>query len=174
MFQSPLWIHVPGRRNQQGMVAARIERRADLQGPILNFGRSTSASQTVTTLPQHADGFGAKKVAAVSKTNRLRHVYFFELILNKREFARQSGCVSGNGEVGMGPRVVPDLESHRMDLSHITPAHEVFRISHPVMGDKECGAESKLLQERRYKAPVRFDRIIEREHHQLLRYVGSP
>ncbi len=174
MVESPLRIGISGRRNQQGIVAARIECRPDLQRPILNVGRSASASQAVATLPQHTICFRTKKVAAVSKTNRLGYVYFLQFVLYKREFARQSRRVSRHGEVGMGPRMIADLESHRMDLSHITPGHEIFRIIHPVMGDEEGRSESQFLQKRRNEAAMRFDSIVEREHYQLLWYPRDP
>ena len=174
MLESPLWIRVASRGNQQRIMAARIESRADLQGPVFDLRRSSPARQAVTALDQSREAFRPKKVSAVRETNRLRHIYFLQLVFDQREFARQSRRIAGNGEVGVGPRVIADLESHRMDLSHVPPGHEVFRVFHPVMRDKESSSESQFLQKRRNEAAMRFDSIVKCEHYQLLWYPRDP
>jgi hypothetical protein len=41
--------------------------------------------------------------------------------------------------------MIPDLESHAMELAHVLPAHEMFGVRHPVVGDEEGGAMAELL-----------------------------
>jgi hypothetical protein len=63
--------------------------------------------------------------------------------------------------------MIPDLESHGVDLADIAPRHEVVGVRHPAMGHEKCSAEPELLQERSDEGAVRLHRIVEGEHHQL-------
>ena len=68
----------------------------------------------------------------------------------------------------MGPTVIANLEAHLMDLANFLPSHEIGPVVHPSVRDEKRRAETKLFQQRRDKSAMRFHRVIESEHYQLV------
>ena len=73
-----------------------------------------------------------------------RTLTYFDLYREVNQFAH----------VIKGPGMITDLEAHFMDLGDVAPTHEVLRVVHPGMRDKERRVETELLQQRGNKRPV--------------------
>ena len=65
----------------------------------------------------------------------------------------------------MGPAVIPNLETHAVDLCDFFPVEEVFGVVHPSMRYKECRPESQFLEQRCHQCSVRLDCVIKGQDH---------
>ena len=93
-----------------------------------------------------------------------------ERAVNQEQFRSQPRGVFRHREVGMGPTVVADLEAHLLDFGNLLPTHEISPVVHPLVRDEKCRAETQLFEQWRDKSAMRLDRVVEGEHHQLVRH----
>ena len=70
----------------------------------------------------------------------------------------------------MAPRVVPDLETHPVELPNLAPVHVFCGVGEIgwKFADKKSRSEAKFFQERSYNRILAGSSVVERENNQLV------